>query len=295
MNTGRQDAKEPRVIGRHGDDRVVRRHIRIKEAKPAMLGRLHRHDVARQTLQRRTKLPTRLAEDPPVFTIGRAVVQVALRLHRFKQVLENGRMPSARLRLRPIEQVDHASLARTLSQITPVAILSDGRLGCFVGSLQQRRRARRGHDESRAVKLDARRAQQGVGLQRLGPANRQSHGQVRSNRAALFVKDDLGRLALTRALVNDRQKTTAPIGLAPLGHRHGDADIGATDALDPWMIRDGEAKAHRRRAAEMVLQHASREGLGDRVGGDEAEPPQPTALGRQDLGRAIPPGGDQVG
>ncbi|MNS45411.1 hypothetical protein D3C72_778780 [compost metagenome] len=145
------------------------------------------------------------------------------------------------------------------------------------------------------MQLDPRRAQQGVGLQRDGFGHVHPHRQIRRNGAARLAEDDLRRIAMQAVFGCHGQQPSLPVRLAALGHGHGDADGGPVAALDPGVVGNGEDQPHRRRALQVVLQHAAGKGLGDRVGGDEAEAAQAGALGRQDIRRPVPPGRDQIG
>ncbi|MNX48607.1 hypothetical protein D3C86_791920 [compost metagenome] len=295
MKSRGQDAQNVRLIRGDADQPIVRQDVRVQKPEPAVLGRLDRGDIAPQAFQRGPQFATRLAENPPVVAIGGPVVAVPLGLYRLKNVLKDGWVLSPRLSLLPAEQVDDVHAARPVRQIAAVAIGPDrrGRLG--LRRRQQGRRPIRRDDEAGPVQLDPRRAQQGVGLQLNGFCHVHPHRQVGRNRAALLGEDDLWRVGVQAVFGQDGQQPPLAVGLAALGHRHGDADGGAVAALDPGMVGHGEDQPHRRLALQVMLQHAPREGLGDRVGGDEAKAAQTGVPGCQDVRRPIPPGGHQVG
>ena len=81
MNAAGEDAEEIGVVEREHDEFVVRQNRSIEENEEAMLHRLNRGDVAAKPVQRRAEVAARLAENPPVITVARAVVLIALGFH----------------------------------------------------------------------------------------------------------------------------------------------------------------------------------------------------------------------
>ena len=66
-----------------------------------------------------------LTEDPPVVSVGRSVVLVALRFHTFHHPLVSGREVGSHLVGGEAVEVDHVDTTWPISQVAAVAVSAD--------------------------------------------------------------------------------------------------------------------------------------------------------------------------
>src|SRR5688572_22015178 len=87
MNPGRQHCQNESVGAGNRDQSIIREDFTFHEHENAMFRGDRSHDVTIEAYQRRSKLTTWLAEHPPVITIARAAVDVALRFYGPQEML----------------------------------------------------------------------------------------------------------------------------------------------------------------------------------------------------------------
>ena len=146
----RQRPFDVRLAGEHaqgvgilkgdGDQHVVRQDGRVQELEGAVLGGFDGGDVARQAGECGAQVFAWLAKQPPVITVGGAVIGIALRLHALLQPLVNSGVLVAQLLGCPAKGVYDLHAARPVGQVAAVAVGADQLLLAVTPALSQRER-----------------------------------------------------------------------------------------------------------------------------------------------------------